>query len=264
MGPRNSMPSPSQYVERELVVVDTLGDRGVFEQRAQFGRKRKAQRDLGLGANACGEGGLLLLDSLRQRRAARAFPAGRSRLRFCFDFSDGGRRGIEREGKTVPACGGVEGRGLLGGGFFNQLVLDRVRRRREFLEQRCEFELGEEFAAPFEVRLLRFHRVQVEFDGHMAVDGDQFFRKQDRLAILLQRFAIGLALHFRGVIEHRVETAEFLDQVDAALVADAGRAGNVVDGVAAQRHHVDDFFGRHAENLLHPGCDREPGCPFAG
>jgi len=154
----------------------------------------------------------------------------------------------------VLARGCVEVRDLFGRGFFDELVLDRIRGGREFFEKRGEFELGEEFAAAFEIGLLGFHGVQIEFDGHMAVDCDELFRKQDRVAILLQRFAIGFALHFRSVNEYGVETAEFPDQVDAALVADAGRAGNVVDAVAAQRHDVDHLFGRHAKSLLHPGC----------
>ncbi len=98
----------------------------------------------------------------------------------------------------------------------------------------------------------------------MAVDGDQFLRKQDGIAILLERFAIALALDLGGAIEDGFHAAEFDDQVDAALVADAGRAGNVVDGVAAQSHHVDDLFRRHAEDLGHLGGDRGSGCPSAG
>ncbi len=253
MGPRNSMPSPCENVQRKLVVVDTLGDRGVFEQRAQLGRKRKAQRDLGCGANACSESGFLLLDdfdNVKQRERSLPVALG---FDFHFCFSNGGRRGIQREGETLPACGGIEVRGLHGGGFFDQLVLDGFWCGCKFFEQRGEFELGKELAAALEIRLLRFHRMQVELDRDMAVDGDEFFREQDRFAILLQRFAIGLALDFSSAVEHRFQTAEFLDQVDAALVADAGRAGNVVDAVAAQGHYIDDFFGRHAESLLHPG-----------
>ena len=47
--------------------------------------------------------------------------------------------------------------------------------------------------------------------------------------------------------------AELLDQFDRAFVADARRAGDVVDRVAAQRHHIDDALGRHAETRLDAG-----------
>ena len=42
-----------------------------------------------------------------------------------------------------------------------------------------------------------------------------------------------------------------MDEFHRALVADSRRSGNVVDRVAAQRHHVDDFRRRHPEKLLH-------------
>ena len=44
-----------------------------------------------------------------------------------------------------------------------------------------------------------------------------------------------------------------MNQLDAALVADAGRAGNVIHRVAAQRHHVDDLFRRDAQDFDHLG-----------
>jgi len=88
---------PIEYVQRELVVVDTLGDCGVIEERAQFGRERQAQGDLGLGANACGDGGFLLLngfDNIKQGEGSLPVALG---FDFYFSFSDGGWRGIEGE-----------------------------------------------------------------------------------------------------------------------------------------------------------------------
>ena len=66
-------------------------------------------------------------------------------------------------------------------------------------------------------------------ERHVAVDGDEFFREQDGVAILLEGFAIGFALDLGGAVEDGFDGAEFEDQLDAALVADAGGAGNVVD-----------------------------------
>ncbi len=47
--------------------------------------------------------------------------------------------------------------------------------------------------------------------------------------------------------------AEALNQFHRALVADTRRAGNVVDGIAAQRHHVDYFFRGNTENFFNLG-----------
>ena len=85
----------------------------------------------------------------------------------------------------------------------------------------------------------------------MAIDSDQFFRQQHRIPVLFERFAIGFALHLRGAIEHCLHGAEFLDQLHAALVADARRAGNVIHRIAAQSHHVHNLVRRHAQGLRH-------------
>jgi hypothetical protein len=88
-------------------------------------------------------------------------------------------------------------------------------------------------------------RFEVEIERDVAVDGDEFFGEQDGVAVLLEGFAVGLALDF-GIIARAVEdgfdAAELLDEFDGAFVADAGSAGDVVDGVAAQGHDVDDLF----------------------
>ncbi len=48
----------------------------------------------------------------------------------------------------------------------------------------------------------------------MAVDGHEFFRQQDCIAILLQRLAIRLALDLFRPVQHCLNTAELLDQLD--------------------------------------------------
>ena len=59
---------------------------------------------------------------------------------------------------------------------------------------------------------------------------------------------VAVAASMRGL-----DGAELLDQLDGAFVADAGRAGDVVDGVAAQGHDVDDALGRDAEDGFDAG-----------
>ena len=62
----------------------------------------------------------------------------------------------------------------------------------------------------------------------MAVDGDQFLRQQHGVPVLLEGFAIALALNLRNPVEDGLHAAKLLDQLHAALVADSGRAGNVI------------------------------------
>ena len=97
----------------------------------------------------------------------------------------------------------------------------------------------------------------IEVHRDVGLDGDELFAEQHHVAIVLQRLAIGLALDFGGALERGFDGAEALDELDRALVADAGSAGNVVDGVAAQGHDVDDALGRHAEDFLRPWRDRK-------
>ena len=68
-----------------------------------------------------------------------------------------------------------------------------------------------------------------------------------------QGFAVALAFDFGGVVERGFRRAETADQFARAFFADAFRAGNVVDGIAHQRHHVGDFFRRHAHQLFYFG-----------
>ena len=74
--------------------------------------------------------------------------------------------------------------------------------------------------------------------------------KQVRNGELLQRLAIALALNLGGTVEDCVQRAEFLNQIHAALVADARSAGNVIDQrIAAQGHHIDDLLRRDSEDF---------------
>ena len=87
----------------------------------------------------------------------------------------------------------------------------------------------------------------------MRVNGDLLLAVDDLRAMIQQRLAVGFLLNFRGAVERRLQRAEALDDLDRPLVADAGRAGNVIDGIAAQRHHIDHLLGTHAQNLFHLG-----------
>ena len=83
-----------------------------------------------------------------------------------------------------------------------------------------EFEFAEKLAAGGVVDRLRSHRFEIVLDGNGGVDGDEFLRQQDVVAVVLQRFAIGLLLDLIGAIECGFDGAELLDELDGALVAD--------------------------------------------
>ena len=70
------------------------------------------------------------------------------------------------------------------------------------------------------------------------------FGEQDVVAVVGERFAVSLALDGVGGLDRGVhggfDGAKLLDEFNGTLVADARRARDVVDGVAAKGHHVDD------------------------
>jgi hypothetical protein len=161
---------------------------------------------------------------------------------------------FEGEGEAVDFGGGEEGGDLASSeGSSISSALWRLGAGGEFAEHGGEFKLGEEFAGGFEVRFGGLHLGEVEVERDEAVDGDEFFGEEDGLAVLLEGFAVGLALDgVRGVaggVEDGFYGAVLLDELDGAFVADAGRAGDVVDGVAAEGHDVDDLLGWDAEDF---------------
>ena len=167
-------------------------------------------------------------------------------------FGIGIRGGLFGEGAGVLEDGdsqaggagfGEELRDFGGGGFQLYVRGGVVDRGSELFEESGEFELAEELAAGGVVDRLGAHGFERVLDGHAGVDGDEFFREQDVVAVVLEGLAIGLLLHFFGAVERGFDGAELLDELDRSFVADAGGAGNVVDRVTAQGHDVDDAAG---------------------
>ncbi len=58
--------------------------------------------------------------------------------------------------------------------------------------------------------------------------------------MLLQAVLVGLALHLSGSIQRRLQTAELLQQLNSAFVADARRTWDVIHRVAQQSEQVGD------------------------
>src|SRR3954453_5668903 len=118
-------------------------------------------------------------------------------------------------------------------------------------EQGGELKLVEQDTAGFKIGLLRTHRLQIEVDRDVYIDRDQLFAAQHHTPIVQQRFALRLALHFFGMIERILHGSEALDQLNRSFVPDSGSAGDVVDRVSAQRHHINYLTGPDAEDLFH-------------
>ena len=81
------------------------------------------------------------------------------------------------------------------------------------------------------------------------------------LAMRGQRVAV-LRLQLADVLVEPIDRAELSDEVDGALLADAGHAGHVVARVADEREHVHHLRRLHAE-LLGDACVIEPGTVLA-
>ena len=179
-------------MQAQLPVVHALGRGSVFKQSAQLRREGQAKSACRIGADSDAEVDLFLRSfrDIEQRR----------RGQFLF-FRFLGRRlhGIERKGKAVLACGGVELVGLFGAGFFNQFDRSSARRGRQVAQHGRELKLGEQRAGSFKIGRLGLHRVQVELERHAAIDGDKLFGKQDGIAILPERFA-DFASDFREAV----------------------------------------------------------------
>ena len=107
-----------QYMERQLPVVHVLGDGCVFEQRAQLGRERQAQRGAGSAQTPTLKLGLLLggFGHVEQRHESAAVRLPASSAQWL--------GGIERKGKSMLARGRVER-----GDLFLASVLRSARRR---------------------------------------------------------------------------------------------------------------------------------------
>ena len=101
------------------------------------------------------------------------------------------------------------------------------------------------------IRLLPLKRSEVEVDRKVALDPGQIARKERLRAILLERLALRGLLHFVEMLVDGIEGPELLDERLRAFLADAGHAGNVVDCIAPDGHHVDHLLRGQPERFLH-------------
>jgi len=132
-----------------------------------------------------------------------------------------------------------------------EVLRHRRRLREELLHQRRELQPREDVVKLRAIGLGALERLEVDVQIEVALDARQLFREVRLVAILFQGLSLGGLLDRVEVLVDAIERAEFLDERLRALLADAGHPGNVVDGVAPDGHHVDHFFRRQTEGLLH-------------
>ncbi len=120
----------------------------------------------------------------------------------------------------------------------------------EFLKQAVKFELFVDLLEGGDVGRFDFQIGKGKLDGNVGFDLRELLGHKDALAIVLQAFAVHLALDFAGAVEGGFDAAELFDEIAGALVADAGSAGDVVDSVAFQREEIGHLAGFDAHEFF--------------
>src|SRR5450755_530754 len=217
----------AQFIERQqngLHVTRDFGPRGIFQPRLQRADQRRRNRAR-LARLPCHADGI-------ERKFARR------------RFRDGYGYRLTRGDSTQPF---VER-----GGCFKRLVIARARifAGAQFLQQAVELQLLVYLLQRVRIGLPSPHGFQLKLDGHGRVDGGKALAHHDALDIILEALAIHFAFDFAGALDGRLYRTKALDQLAGALVADARRARDVVDGVAFQGEQVGHLRRRYAEKFL--------------
>ena len=129
----------------------------------------------------------------------------------------------------------------------------RLRGVGKLTRQRLEFQFAKQLVRRSSIGRARFQLVQIQVDVEVGLDPRQFARLANQLGIVVQRLAIRFVLDLFPMRERILDRTEVFDQLDRALRADAGRAGNVVDRITHQAEQIDNLIGGHTELLLDPG-----------
>ncbi len=133
-----------------------------------------------------------------------------------------------------------------------------VIRRLEPLHEGVELQLAEQCHQPLPVGFARGHRVEIERNRHVALDGDQFLRKAGVVGLAEQRLAGTLAGDVGGARQQGLKIAVLGEQLLGALGADPLHTWHVVAGITHEGEVVDHLRGRDAQalrcvGLVHPG-----------
>ncbi len=164
--------------------------------------------------------------------------------------------GFEREpdGDGLVARRGIQERAKRGGGIERGVVGRHGRDRGgggQVAQERGEAEFGVEVAQSGVIGFAALDGFEIELDGRVGGDGGELLRERDLIFTIDQGFAVTLAFDLGGVGYGGFRRAETADQFARAFFADAFCAGDVVDGIAHERHHVGNFFRRHAHQFFY-------------
>ncbi len=263
--------------ERELPVVPgALGGRALGEADAGVGRQLGQLVGAALRLQQVGGEHRVVvqrqLDPLAGGGGEQSVAAAAERLRVVGGERMGGegdRQLVERRGAgedPLPLGGGpavagdrqrhralaeIAGRPLLD--LDRQLLLDPAAGNRlalgkrlfQPLHHRPQLELAHEVAQDAAVGLRRHRLPQVDARVDVVLERRQLLRHARVVGVLDQ---VLLALGAGDLLDARqdsLQRAEPLQQLGGRLLADPGDAGDVVGGVAAQPHQVDDQLRRH-------------------
>ena len=112
---------------------------------------------------------------------------------------------------------------------FGVFSLRVVHAGDQVLEQRGEFEFSEEVARELRCRVRMPHRSGSKLDRHVAVNGRHFAAERACCRLFSAATRDTSSSRPRQHAQQVLERAEALDQLHRTFVANAGRAGNVVD-----------------------------------
>ena len=154
--------------------------------------------------------------------------------------------------ETARRCSSsaIEAREAVFGRDDGVVGVDGVGGWRVLGDERSEAERGEQLEAllPIGSAIVEARHVDVG-QRHVGANSEQHPALPCRVGMRRQELAL-LAGERRRILEQRVERAVRRNQIARALLADAGHALDVVDGVSHQREHVDHLFGSDAELRL--------------
>ena len=160
------------------------------------------------------------------------------------------RQGFERVGEVAPGNGG--------GRLRRRFETGQVGlRRRDLANDRIELQLAQQLGRRLLVHSMPREFVGLDLERHVSLDTHQFPREVHRCAMLGEqardflRTANPRLLDMIEVLVNALHAAELLHQRRRRLLADAGHAFDIVDGVAGQRLDIDQRRRLDAEALAH-------------
>jgi hypothetical protein len=231
---------PRQHDHVELQVVTELANRWILEQRTQP-LQRCSQVELVGSARAREQISTTVFAFVSDRNIACLTVAGGKRKA---DHTGAHGRRLARNDAQRELTGGAQSgdeRIQFGLGVDDRVILLNVLgRRRVVVDQRPEGESREQFVAALTRGAAVLQRLEVHLHGYVGANRDELPALERGCSMRDQRLTL-FGFELCSVFEQPIEAAELGDQVDRALLADTGNAGDVVARIADKRQHVRDL-----------------------